>query len=51
MANEKKGRNKTGEFDFDSFDDLDAFGGDDLFGDGHMKDDRKAITKLKSSVG
>ncbi len=51
MANEKKGRNKTDEFDFDSFDDLDAFGGDDLFGDGNMKDDRKAITKLRSSVG
>lgn len=50
MANEKKGRNNTSGFDFDSFDDLDAFGGDDLFGDGNMKDDRKAITKLRSSV-
>jgi hypothetical protein len=51
MANEKKGRNRTSEFDFDSFDDLDAFGGDDLFSEGGMKDDRKAITKLRSSVG
>lgn len=50
MASEKKGRNRTSEFDFDSFDDLDAFGGDDLFGDGQMKDDRKAITKVKSAV-